>query len=113
MLGIKHRESPLRWTSQGHQRCVLGTYEALPTFRSCLHRCGGFRRVLITESVVLSALIKLNSRKAAGLDDIGNWLLREYAEILVQLITSILNASFREQRLPAPWKLADVVPLSK
>ena len=59
------------------------------------------------------SLTNLNPRKAAGPDDIGNWLLREYAEILVQPITSILNASFREQRLPAPWKLADVVPLPK
>ena len=68
---------------------------------------------LITEFDVLYALTNLNPRKAAGPDDIGNWLLREYAEILVQPITSILNASFREQRLPAPWKLADVVPLPK
>ena len=66
---------------------------------------------LITEFDVLYALTNLNPRKAAGPDDIGNWLLREYAEILVQPITSILNASFREQRLAAPWKLADVVPL--
>ena len=67
----------------------------------------------ITESAVLSVLNKLNPRKAVGPDGIGNWLLREYAEILVLPITSILNASFREQRLPASWKLADVVPLPK
>ncbi|XP_022806735.1 uncharacterized protein LOC111343809 [Stylophora pistillata] len=34
---------------------------------------------LITEIDVLHALINLNPRKAAGPDDIGNWLLREYA----------------------------------
>ena len=68
---------------------------------------------LITEFDGLYALTNLNPRKAAGHDDIGNWLLREYAEMLVQPITSILNASFREKRLPVPWKLADVVPLPK
>ena len=67
----------------------------------------------ITEPAVLSALTKLNARKAAGPDGIGNWLLRKYAEILVQPITFILNASFREQRLPTSWKLADLVPLPK
>ena len=67
----------------------------------------------ITEPAVLSALTKLNLREAAGPDGIGNWLLRKYAEILVQPITSILNASFREQRLPTSWRLADVVPLPK
>ena len=68
---------------------------------------------LITEFDVPYALTNLNPRKAAGPDDIGNWLLREYAKILIQPITSILNASYREQRLPAPWKLVDVVPLPK
>ena len=40
--------------------------------------------VTVTEFDVLYALTNLNPRKAAGPDDIGNWLLREYAEILVQ-----------------------------
>ncbi|XP_022785410.1 uncharacterized protein LOC111325784 [Stylophora pistillata] len=68
---------------------------------------------LIPEIDVLHALINLNPRKAAAPDDIGNWLLREYGVILAQPITSILAASFREQRLPASWKLVDVVPLPK
>ena len=67
----------------------------------------------ITEPAVLSSLAKLNPRKTTGQDGIGSWLLREYAEILVQPISSILNASFREQKLPTSWKLADVVPLPK
>lgn len=67
----------------------------------------------ITEPAVLSALLKLDPRKAAGPDGIGNWLLREYADILAQPFTSTLNASFRDQRLPTSWKLADVVPLPK
>ena len=39
--------------------------------------------------------------------------MREYAEVLVEPVTAILNSSYKEQKLPSPWKLADVVPLPK
>ncbi|XP_032219552.1 uncharacterized protein LOC116602297 [Nematostella vectensis] len=65
----------------------------------------------VSESTVLSALAKLNPRKAASPDSIPNWILRDYAEILVQPITAILNCSFRDQRLPPSWRLTDVVPV--
>ena len=68
---------------------------------------------VVSESAVLSALQKLNPRKAAGPDCVPNWLLREYAEILEQPHSSILNCSFKEQKLPPSWKLADVVRLPK
>ena len=67
----------------------------------------------VTEPAVLAALGKLNPLKAAGPGGIGNWFLREYSDFLAQPITSILNASFKEQRLATSWKHADVVPLSK
>ena len=38
---------------------------------------------------------------------------REYAEFLAYPISVILSASFKEQRLPSIWKLADVTPLPK
>ena len=67
----------------------------------------------VSESAVLVALKQLNPRKAAGPDCVPNWLLREYAEVLVEPVTAILNSSYKEQKLPSPWKLADVVPLPK
>ena len=42
-----------------------------------------------------------------------NWLLREYAVILALPISLLLNASYKQQRLPAIWKLANVSPLPK
>ena len=42
-----------------------------------------------------------------------NWLLKEYADILSYPITSVLNRSFAEQRLPTRWKNADVIPVPK
>ncbi len=67
----------------------------------------------VSESYVLNELRRLSSNKASGSDGIPNWLLKEYADILSHPITSILNSSFAEQRLPAPWKNADVIPVPK
>lgn len=50
---------------------------------------------------------------ACGPDAIPNWLLKEYAVFLAYPITMVLNASFKEQRLPSMWKRADVTPLPK
>ena len=37
----------------------------------------------------------------------------QYAEFLVQPVSGILNASYKEQKLPSVWKLADLSPLPK
>ena len=67
----------------------------------------------VTESVVLNALLKLNPNKAPGPDCVPSWLLREYADLLARPITSVLNSSFSDQRLPQTWKSADVVPIPR
>ena len=67
----------------------------------------------VTEERVLKVLSKLHARKASGPDNVPNWLLKEYAEILASPIAQILNASYFEQRLPTIWKMADVPPLPK
>ena len=67
----------------------------------------------LSELAVLAALKQLNPGKAAGPDCVPNWLLREYAEVLAEPVTAILNSSYKEQRLPSPWKLAEVVPPPK
>ena len=67
----------------------------------------------VSEERVLSQLQKLNSSKSGGPDEVPNWLLREYAVILALPISLLLNASYKQQRLPAIWKLANVSPLPK
>ena len=62
---------------------------------------------------IYARLSHLNPAKAGGPDGIPNWVLREYAEFLAYPISIILSASFKEQRLPSIWKLADVTPLPK
>ena len=62
---------------------------------------------------VYNNLLHLNKHKASGLDGLSNWVLKEYAEILVTPVQNILNASYSEQKLPSMWKIADVIPLPK
>ena len=69
--------------------------------------------LVVTEQDVYKRLSHLNPAKAGGPDGIPNWLLREYAESIAYPVSVILNASFKEQRLPSIWKLADVTPLPK
>ena len=61
--------------------------------------------LLVSEERVQGTLLKVNPTKAAGLDMIPNWLLKEHADILAFPITEILNASYR--------KMADVSPVPK
>ena len=53
----------------------------------------------------------LNPRKASGPDELPNWLLKEFAEVLAQTVCTMLNSSFREQKFPSTWKLANIAPL--
>ena len=62
---------------------------------------------------VLSALIELNSRKAGCSNGIPCWVLKEYADVLAQAVTAVLNSSFAEQKCPAQWKMANIVPIPK
>ena len=67
----------------------------------------------VSEASMQSLLANLNPSKASGPDSIPNWLLKEYADFLCHPLTVIFNASFKEQRLPQIWKMADVTPLPK
>ena len=67
----------------------------------------------VTEERVLKMLSNLHLRKASGPDNVPNWLLKEYSDILALPITQILNTSFKEQRLPTIWKITDVTPKKK
>ena len=61
----------------------------------------------------MECLTKLNSRKAGGPDGIPCWVLKEYADVLAHPITAILNSIFAEQKCPAQWKMANIVPIPK
>ena len=50
----------------------------------------------VSEERVQKVLANLNQSKASAPDNVPNWLLKEYSDILAFPITQILNASYRE-----------------
>ena len=66
-----------------------------------------------SELRVMKLMATLNPSKACGPDEIPNWLLKEYAELLALPVSIIINSSFKEQRLPKIWKFANISPLPK
>ena len=60
-----------------------------------------------SEFYIFRKLCSINPAKAQGPDGISGWLLKENADLLAPLIMDIVNASFREGRLPLSWKEAD------
>jgi len=110
----------IEWSSnegccECHQKCsTWTTWGILPCKRFTSSPSGGITEFLeVSEDQVYRTLKLLNPTKACGPDRIPNWLLKEYAKLLVVPVTRILDSSYKEQRLPWVWKLADVSPLPK
>ena len=69
--------------------------------------------IVVSVEEVLSHLQRIGSGKSSGPDNLPNWVLKSFADLLAEPVTVILNASFREERLPSVWKLANVCPIPK
>ena len=67
----------------------------------------------VSEIRVQNALSKLPTNRASGPDKLPNWVLKEYSYVLALPMTLILNASYREQRVPTGWKMANITPLPR
>ena len=46
----------------------------------------------------------MSSSKAAGPDEIPNWVLKSYAHVLALPVTLIFNASLQQAFVPEIWK---------
>ena len=67
--------------------------------------------ITVTESAVARKLREVKTPHFSGADDILNWVLKTFSDILALPIMDIINTSFRSSKVPNIWKLADVVPL--
>ena len=67
----------------------------------------------VTVTAVTQKLRQISITRASRPDNLPNWVLKEYAEILAPAITDILNHSFRDCKVPRVWKIADVPPVPK
>ena len=70
----------------------------------------GDQPITVTETSVGKKLRAISTSRTSGPDDLPNWVLKEYSDILAVPITDILNTSFAECRVPRAWKIADVPP---
>lgn len=52
--------------------------------------------ISVTEHSVARKLRKISCARAGGQDDLPNWVIKEYADILAAPIAEILNTSFSE-----------------
>ena len=62
---------------------------------------------------VYGILIKLDTSKATGPDEIGNLILKESALPLAQPLCELFNFSLQKGSFPELWKVANVLPLFK
>jgi hypothetical protein len=68
---------------------------------------------IIREEDIYYKLSSISSSKAAGPDEIPNWVLKDYAPLLAPPVTSTFNASLQQASVPAVWKKADAIPVPK
>jgi len=65
----------------------------------------------VTEHDVRRALMRVNTRKAAGPDGISGRVLKTCANQLAPVFTSIFNLSLAESVVPACFKWSTIIPV--
>jgi Reverse transcriptase (RNA-dependent DNA polymerase)/Endonuclease-reverse transcriptase len=71
------------------------------------------RNVQFKAGQVLSELLKLDTNKAAGPDDIPAIILKKCAHVLARPLAVLFHKSFRAGKVPAAWKRANVTAVHK
>ena len=69
--------------------------------------------ITVIPNGVTKLLKALDPNKAAGPDQISPRALKETADVLGPILTTIYNKSFETGELPQDWREADVVPVYK
>lgn len=67
----------------------------------------------MTTQQVTEVLRRINSSKAAGLDNIPGRVLKEYAQELTSVLTDIFNLSLSQAVVPVCWKTSTIMPVPK
>ena len=62
----------------------------------------------------VSALLKrIKPHSSVGPDGITAWMLRSFADEIASSVSSLFNLSIKTGKVPADWKLSNVVPIPK
>ena len=72
-----------------------------------------FSSFSISTNTIYQKLIKLNTNKSIGPDEISGTLLKNCALSIAYPLQLLFNLSFKTGSLPAEWKLAHIVPIHK
>ena len=91
---------------------VMSDFEPL-TEEVCVMENAEDEPIQVTSDIVVKKLRQLSTTKANGPDNLPNWLLKTYADIIAPVVTDILNCSFQACKVPKAWKMADVPPIPK
>jgi len=69
--------------------------------------------ILVTSETVEHILTRLPLNSAPGPDGIQPAMLRNLARVLAGLLARIFNTSFRHNKIPTDWNLANITPIFK
>lgn len=69
--------------------------------------------IVITEDEVYKVIISINTNKATGPDKISGRIIKQCVTSLLHIIHSIFNISLGQCRMPAIWKVGEIIPVSK
>ena len=75
--------------------------------------CEDDEPIQVTVDSVAAHLRKISASRAGGPDNLPNWVLKEFSDILAPALIEVLNQSFRESKVQRIWKLPDVPPFPK
>ncbi len=67
----------------------------------------------VTTEMIAKQLSSISVHKAAGPDNIPNWVLKDFAHILALPVSMLINVSLKKEQLPLIWKCANITPLPK
>ena len=56
--------------------------------------------IQVTSDAVVKKLRQFSTTKSNGPDNLPNWLLKTYADIIAPVVTDILNCSFQTCKVP-------------
>ena len=68
---------------------------------------------MLNNSEVISALLSLKNKKAPGIDDISNELLKYGGNQLTSELTKMIKIIFQQTRIPQEWKTSVTIPVYK
>ena len=83
----------------------------LPDLHQVTH--SSLSKITVAIRDVLRILLRLNTSKAIGPDQISNTFLKETAHQIAPSLTSIINMSLNQSKFTSQWKEATITPIYK